>query len=249
MESAVVNSEEVHSERLQLALSLVTALEQGEEGNAENAITELASTCESSLFNEIGQLTRKVHDALCDCSDDTRISDIAEQEIPDAKERLQYVIEKTEDSANRTLDIAEKLLTNSSAFATEAENMKNEWQRFSRREMSVEEFRVLGRRLEEFLDKIDADAEKFRNDITDLMVAQDFQDLTGQVIKQVIDLVQEVESKLVHVIRRKSREYAPVVQPAMDIKAEGPQVGIKKNNREVVNDQDDVDDLLSSLGF
>lgn len=159
-----------------------------------------------------------------------------------------YVIEKTEDSANRTLDIAEKLLVGSGDLAEEAANMKSEWKRFSRREMSVEEFRALSLRLEEFLEKIGGDAENFRKDISDLMMAQDFQDLTGQIIKQVIDLVQEVEVKLVNVIRSADQKSTPVVKPVKDIKAEGPQVN-KVDDANVVNNQDDVDDLLSSLGF
>jgi chemotaxis protein CheZ len=248
MDAATANSEVVNDERLQLALSLVTALEDGNEDEAEKSITELARTYEASLFNEIGQLTRQVHDALSYCGDDERIADIAKHEIPDARERLRYVIEKTEDSANRTLDIAEKLLNDSGVLADEAGKMKTEWQRFSRREMSVEEFRALSHRLEDFLQKIGCDAEKFRSDISDLMVAQDFQDLTGQVIKKVIDLVQEVENKLVSVIRSAGHENTSTVNPVKDIEAEGPQVNAA-NKANVVNNQDDVDDLLSSLGF
>ena len=248
MDAATTNSEVVNDERLQLALSLVTALEQGNEDVAEKSITELTRNYENSLFNEIGKLTRKVHDALGYCGDDARISEIAKHEIPDAQERLRYVIEKTEDSANRTLDIAEKLLNDSGVLADEAGKMKNEWQRFSRREMSVEEFRELSHRLKGFLDKIGCDAENFRSDISDLMVAQDFQDLTGQVIKQVIDLVQEVENKLVSMIRSVGQEKTATVGPVKDTKVEGPQVNaVDKAN--VVNNQDDVDDLLSSLGF
>ncbi len=248
MEAAIATSKEVDDDRLQQALMLVTALEKGEEPTVEKIITDLAGTYNASLFSEIGQLTRQVHDALGFCGDEARISDIAEHEIPDARERLRYVIEKTEHSANRTLDIAEVLLQGSDHLANQAADMKSEWQRFSRREMSVEEFRELSHKLEDFLEKIGSDAKKFRSDISDLMVAQDFQDLTGQVIKQVIDLVQEVEDGLVNVIRNAGQGSTQVKSPHRDIKAEGPQVNpIAKEN--VVNNQDEVDDLLSSLGF
>lgn len=80
------------------------------------------------------------------------------------------------------------------------------------------------------------------------MVAQDFQDLTGQIIKQVIDLVQEVESKLVKVIRNAGQEKLVTVKPGKDIKAEGPQFNAT-DDENIANDQEDVDALLSSLGF
>lgn len=248
MEAVTAKSEVQIDDRLQLALALVSAIENGEERTIERLTTEFARSYECSLFNEIGKLTRQVHDALGFCSDDSRISEIVKHEIPDARERLRFVIEKTEDSANRTLDIAEKLLQDSSVLAVEAGDMKSEWQRFYRREMEVEEFRELSCRLEDFLEKIGCDAEKFRSDISDLMVAQDFQDLTGQIIKQVIDLVQEVEQKLVNVVRRAGQEITPRTMPLKNLKVEGPQVNA--TNREyVVNNQDEVDDLLLSLGF
>ncbi len=90
MEAATASSEVSTDSRLELAQSLVIALQQGDEALTENTITELARSCESSLFNEIGQLARQVHDALGFCGDDERISEIAQNEIPDARERLRY---------------------------------------------------------------------------------------------------------------------------------------------------------------
>ena len=80
------------------------------------------------------------------------------------------------------------------------------------------------------------------------MVAQDFQDLTGQIIKQVIDLVQEVESKLVKVIRNAGQEKLATVKPGKNIKSEGPQFNAT-DDENIANDREDVDALLSSLGF
>lgn len=118
-----------------------------------------------------------------------------------------------------------------------------------KREMNVEEFRELSQQLESFFTRIDEDSNKFRSDISDLMVAQDFQDLTGQIIKQVIDLVVEVESRLVGVIKNAGPEQAEKkVQTVKDIKAEGPQVNAK-GDANIAADQEDVDALLSSLGF
>lgn len=236
-------------ERLNLAEELIDAIRNEDKESIDSTIIQLAHTHETSLFNEIGQITRHVHDALGFCSDNERISEIAKNEIPDARERLQYVIEKTEKSANTTLDIAEELLKDSNALATESEGIQHKWYRFKKREMNVEEFRELSQQLESFFTRIDEDSNKFRSDISDLMVAQDFQDLTGQIIKQVIDLVVEVESRLVGVIKNAGPEQAEKkVQTVKDIKAEGPQVNAK-GDANIAADQEDVDALLSSLGF
>jgi len=248
MEAAIVKSDFNNDERLNLTSSLISALEGGDENAVENIIGRLSQSYEQTLFSEVCKLTRHVHDALGFCTDNERISDMAKHDIPDARERLQYVIEKTEYSANRTLDIAEELLKDSGSLARDAVSMKHEWQRFTRREMSVEEFHELSHSLETFLEKIDDDTEKFRGNISDLMIAQDFQDLTGQIIKQVIDLVQEVESKLVKVIRNAGQEKISSVKSGKDIKAEGPQVNVT-DDENIANDQEDVDTLLSSLGF
>ncbi|NKB37628.1 MAG: protein phosphatase [Gammaproteobacteria bacterium] len=250
MEAAIAKSEEEMEvdERLDLALSLVDALKDGQKDEVDSAISSLAHSYESSLFNEIGQITRHVHDALGFCSDDERISEIAQNEIPDARERLEYVIEKTESSANLTLDIAEEIHKDASTLSTDTAHIKSEWQRFTQREMKLEEFHVFSTELEQFFTRVENDTEKVRSSISDLIMAQDFQDLTGQIIKQVIVLVQEVESRLVGVIKRAGPEKSEAAPALKDIEAEGPQ--IKPEEKEnVANDQEDVDALLSSFGF
>lgn len=235
--------------RLELARSLVQKLEHGDEKGVEQAIGELTRGHESHLFQEIGKLTRELHDSMGFCRGDERIASLSQQEFPDARERLNYVITKTEDSANRTLDIIENLLPVSDALAEQAGDLQQAWQRFVRREMSVDEFRELSARLEKYLGTVGSHAQKIKQDLSDIIMAQDYQDLTGQIIRQVINLVQEVEDKLVNVIRSAKRDIAPPKEkPERDIKAEGPQIN-KEDDPNVMSGQDEVDDLLSSLGF
>lgn len=238
-------------DRLDLAKSLVQSLESGDDVNAEHKIHELTKSYESYIFQEIGKLTRELHDALGFCRDEKRLSDITQNEIPDARDRLNYVITKTEESAHRTLDIIDNLLPISEDLLNESNTMQKDWQRFTRREMNVEEFRELSTELDAFLGTACSHAAKIKSDLNDLMVTQDYQDITGQIIRKVITLVQEVEEKLVGVIRNASFESAKESDTDAKLKsieAEGPQINAEADPN-IMSGQDDVDDLLSSLGF
>jgi chemotaxis protein CheZ len=95
---------------LSLSKDLVVALENGDEANADEILDKIAGLRETQLFQEIGRLTRQLHDTMVSFSLDTTITALAEYEIPDAKERLQYVISMTEQAANQTLTVVEDLL-------------------------------------------------------------------------------------------------------------------------------------------
>jgi chemotaxis protein CheZ len=132
-----------------------------------------------------------------------------------------------------------------------AEKIDQSWQRFRNKEMSVTEFRELAKEIEAYLPTVIAHADKVHNNLSDMVLAQDFQDLTGQVIRQVINLVEEVEDNLINLVKVAGKHQAlpdKVEKEVNPIKAEGPQINAK-DNPNVVQNQDDVDDLLSSLGF
>jgi len=237
-------------ERLVMAKSLVQHLEHGEAAKADKIIEDLASVHESSLFQEIGKLTRELHDALGACRDDKRIASIAEQEMPNARERLDFVIKKTEESAHKTLNAIDESLPLSEHLKQSACEMYQEWDRFTRREMQANEFRALSKKISRFLADVSNDASTIHRSLSDIMMAQDFQDITGQIIKQVIELVQDLESSLVKVITkgREEADHNQTTGHTQNIHAEGPQVN-KENDPDVMSAQDEVDALLSSLGF
>lgn len=236
--------------RLQTARDLVAYLEAGEDTKADEAVQLMASSRQSSLFMEVGRLTRELHDAMKNFELDGRIAGLAEHEIPDAKQRLNYVMQKTEEAANRTLTAVEKLLPVSEQLGTDATNFTNEWQRFTRREMDMAEFKLLSARLAQFLEKIKNDSNTMHGQLSEVLMAQDFQDLTGQVIRRVIAMVTEVENNLVRLIRCAGTGICQVESDAdATLRAEGPQIAGTQETGTRVNGQDDVDDLLSSLGF
>ncbi len=243
---AAVKIQEPIDMRLSLAQSLVTNLEQGNSEEVEYLINNLVNQQESMLFQEVGKLTRQLHDSLMLFGLDERIPDLAENRIPNARERLNFVIEKTEESAHRTLNTVEEALPIAKDLEANGSVMREDWAKFTRREMNAEEFRQMSKRIEGFLESVVEDAQQLNKGLSDVMMAQDFQDITGQIIRQVIDLVQDMEESLVTVIKNTSP--ATKVKDEKDLAAEGPQVN-QEDNPEVMSGQDDVDDLLSSLGF
>lgn len=234
-------------ERVELARSLIEQLEAGDQVEANQTIDKLINIRESQLFQQVGKLTRELHNSIGDCIESDNISSIASEDMINAKERLNYVIEKTEESANRTINAIESTMPISEQLEQEAKQMSTDWEKFKRREMTAEGFRELTKRITTFLESVTQHSTNIHQNVTDILMAQEYQDLTGQTIKQVIDIVERVENSLVDLIKCQGFGECEIDPEQRDIKAEGPQIDSTKNN--VVASQDDVDDLLSSLGF
>jgi chemotaxis protein CheZ len=236
---------------LEIARALVTALETDDDKEAELLLVELTQTQESDLFHEVGKLTRELHDSLSNFNVDPRLVDLTKNDIPDTRERLNYVITTTEEAAHKTLGLIDKTLPLSNSLKLTADNIEQSWHRFRMREMDVNEFRTMSDEIESYLPNVKLHADKIHENLSEMTLAQGFQDLTGQVIRQVIELVEEVQNNLVDLVKiagkhqqSSQKDGKKAVDP---IKAEGPQINKDKPN--VVNNQDEVDDLLSSLGF
>ncbi len=162
-------------------VSFIDAISNQDYQKADNAIENILKKGQGDLFNEVGRVTRKLHDSVRSFKDalDPRIKDMANLEVPDAIDRLNFVIEKTEDAANKTMGIVEKHL------------------------MQMDELSANIRRLNgpddavNFLKNYKNDLE---DDLSELITTQSFQDLTGQTIKKVIRLVGDLEEELVRMI-------------------------------------------------
>lgn len=232
------------------ARALVESLERGNAPEVSRLMDEIARMRESSLFQELGRLTRDLHDALNNFRLDSRIANLAEKDIPDAKERLNYVITMTEQSAHRTLNAVEDSLPVIERIDSSTTVLRQNWQRFLRRELDARQFRDLAQEVDRNLEATAADAKRVRANLNDVLMAQDFQDITGQMIRRVIGLVQQLEGDLVELVRISGTRLQQVetATQATGTKLEGPQLP-GKGGAEIVQNQDDVDALLSSLGF
>ncbi|NLZ78588.1 MAG: protein phosphatase CheZ [Gammaproteobacteria bacterium] len=244
------------------APQLQQSLEQGDLEAAAQIIAQISQVRESALYREVGRLTRELHTAIIDFDIDPSNPHAKEMsQITDASERLQYVVTLTDDAANSALDLVEQSAPLVTYISYEAQSLIEDWQRFMRRDMQAEEFRVLAKRVADFLSRSLHDSDQLSANLNAIMMAQGFQDLTGQVIKRVMTLIADIETNLVKlcVMAGQVDRVAGIEHSSEDLRkkhtkdknssaGEGPQMHAQTRD-DVVTDQVDVDDLLSSLGF
>lgn len=243
---------------LEQAKSLVQMLENGEQDQANELVASIYESDGNPMLKEIGTLTRDLHDSLKHFNIDQRMTEIARAEIPDARDRLQYVIDKTELAANKTMDAVEYCLPIADNLHECLQQVRPQWNELMHGRIELSDFKALCHRIDELLVQVEGDSTELRGQLTEILMAQDFQDLTGQIIRRVITLVNEVEDRLVEILTvfsdNKPEEQTQVLPEPSDKKikqsseAEGPILD-PEQREDAVSSQDEVDDLLSSLGF
>ncbi len=244
----------VSEDTLAHAEALVREMRAGNEAQVTNLLNLINTAREEGIYHEVGKMTRQLHDSLNSFTQETRLDELTEDEIPDARARLRHVITLTQKSADRSLGAVEKTLPKCDQLSARIAKLGNSWQNFKRREMSIDQFRNLSTELEAFFTDAEQDTADIRDGLNEIMMAQDFQDLTGQIISRVIELVEEVEGNLVELVRITGTKFSGTEEKDVgkdkkpDIEAAGPAIpGVGKSD--LVSGQDEVDDLLSSLGF
>ena len=237
---------------LEQAKSLVEFLETDQQEKADELIAEIQNPINSELFAEIGKLTRQLHDSLTNFQLDSRLNDLATADIPDAKERLNYVITRTEEAANKTMDAVESIFPVVEKISDQVRAVNPSWTKLMNNEIELQEFKSLCVDIDNLLVTTGTETSQIHSLMTDVLMAQDFQDLTGQVIRKVIDLVREVEESLINMLTAFGISAENIQENAKpkvgENLVEGPIVNTEERD-DVVEGQDDVDDLLSSLGF
>lgn len=197
------------------------------------------------VFNRIGVMTRQLHDTLRELGYDRSLQEAAHA-IPDARQRLTYIAEMTEQAASKVLnatDIAKPIQDRTEAAARA---LQARWDRLYANQMSPEEFRVLAGETRGFLGDVAQGSRETGAQLMEIMMAQDFQDLTGQVIKKVVDLAQGLEKQLLQVLIEAMPAERKAEAP--DTLMNGPVINAVGRD-DVVSSQEQVDDLLESLGF
>lgn len=210
------------------------------------AVEVVADAGSEVAYNRIGQLTRQVHDTLRELGVDSALQEVA-QAMPDARQRLTYIAQMTEQAASRVLNATDIAKPIQDRIEVESGVLQARWDRLYANQLSVDEFKALVAETRSFIGNV-ADSSRATNaQLLEIMMAQDFQDLTGQVIKKVVDMAHTLETQLLQVLI----EVAPP-----DVKIDKKSAGLmngpvvsSEGRDDVVTTQGQVDDLLESLGF
>ena len=199
----------------------------------------------AAMYNRLGQMTRQLHDTLRELGLDAALQD-AVQAMPDARERLDYVALMTEQAASRVLNATDIARPLQDRVQHGAQALRARWDQLFAGEVSVDEFRLLSAETRDFLAQTEGDSRAINAQLMAIMMAQDFQDLTGQVIKRLLSAAQSLEAQLLQVLL----ETAPpgVRAERAGSLMNGPVIDGKARD-DVVTSQRQVDDLLESLGF
>lgn len=211
------------------------AFEAGDESEFEDTLRDMGQLDEQAAAHKLAEVARAsdtMFMALARFRTDSRLAALAHREIPDARLRLEHVLSMTQDAANRTLDLIER----SAPLASASVRSANELLATLDERSHVD----IRRHLEETRDNFEA----VRINLSEVMLAQSFQDLTGQILRGVQRLIGEVETALGEIARVTGGQHSTESAPTG---LEGPAVpGVTHN---AVTAQSDVDDLIAGLGI
>lgn len=201
--------------------------------------------CPEHVYAKLGQMTRSLHNLLRELGLDNALQRVA-KEIPDNRERLNYIAAMTAQAAERTLNAAENAQPIQQGLGETAKELAARWDRLFAKQLGVTEFKSLVQDTHDYLKRVPSQTEATNAQLMEIILAQDFQDLTGQVIKKVLEAAQNLESQLLALLLETTpEEKRQGVRPDL---LEGPV--IRASGREdVVTSQEQVDELLESLGF
>ncbi|MEO8124248.1 MAG: protein phosphatase CheZ [Burkholderiales bacterium] len=201
-------------------------------------VPQRAPGASAEVYRQLGQLTRLLHDALEQLGVMPQLQ-IAADGLSDARSRLNYVARKTGEAAEKVLNSVDAAKLEQSRIAGQARRIGGAIVADPTRALSAAA-------VMDFASEIEAATARIDRHLTDIMLAQDFHDLTGQVVAKVVTLAADLEDNLVKLLL----QAAPVDAPrAAELGAlHGPVVDAAGRS-DVVSCQGEVDDLLASLGF
>jgi chemotaxis protein CheZ len=214
---------------------------------AETAVqsTSAPQSGNEEMYEQIGQITRKMHNALRDMGYDKSLERVADA-IPDARDRLSYIASLTKGAADRVLnaiDVAQPLQDD---LSSNSKTLSERWNLLYANQLSTEEFKQLANDTRQYLNQVPQQTHETSTQLLEIVMAQDFQDLTGQVIKKMMDMFKTLEAEMLNLLVEFSPEHK---KGALDSSLlNGPAIN-QEGNPDVMSNQQQVDDLLDSLGF
>ncbi|WGG51865.1 protein phosphatase CheZ [Rugamonas sp. DEMB1] len=195
------------------------------------------------MFERLGGIVRLLHDSLRELGYDKALTEASSQ-IVDAQDRLEYVASLTEQAANKVLNTLDDGMPAQDQLSKKSKEMENRWSELFAGKLSLDEFKQLAGDSKSFAQAVTEATEAEKARLLEIMMAQDFQDITGQLIKKVVTITKTVEHELAELLR----DNAP---PAVREKIAQKEVSLMSGPSApaVALNQDNVDDLLADLGF
>ena len=190
------------------------------------------------VFQQLGNITRVLHDTMQQLGVMPKLQ-TATEGLPDARSRLSYIATKTADAANKVLNTVD-------AAKIEHRQIADATRRMAQLIVADPVKAVASGAIMNFVQEVETSTKRIDDHLTDIMMAQDFHDLTGQVVAKVVTLANDLEDSLVKLLIQVVPEgVREQVDPSV---LNGPVVN-PEGRTDVVTDQGEVDDLLASLGF
>ena len=201
-----------------------------------------ADATDKPMFDRLGGIVRLLHDSLRELGYDKALSDASSQ-IIDAQDRLEYVASLTEQAANKVLNTLDDGMPAQDALSKQAKDMDARWGALFAGKLNLDQFKCLAGDSRQFARIVTAATEAEKARLLDIMMAQDFQDITGQLIKKVVTITKTVEHELAVLLRDNAPPALREKLLAKPVLMSGPALP------SAALDQDNVDDLLADLGF
>jgi len=224
---------------------LLDAIERNDDAAVDAGMVALVRNHDESLFAHVARLTRGLHQAVVELRLDEQLATFAGDQIPDARSRLDYVMKVTETAAHRTLDLVDQARTVTDGLEQAVSHLGEAETVLSTAPPDVANVGVL---IAEVASTLRTHGAFLRQTLSELSQAQEYQDISSQIIRRVITLVRNVETALLELLRASGGGLQSVpTRPIQALTGELPGPAVPGNDPSA--SQQDADELLASLGF
>jgi chemotaxis protein CheZ len=236
--------DEVSAQRVDTATPTQAA--PASEAAQDSGAAEQEDQSDKPMYERLGGIVRMLHDSLRELGYDRSLETVATQ-INDAQGRLEHIASLTEQAANKVLNTVDTCMPEQEDLGKDAKNMEDRWAGLFAGKLSIEEFKKLAGDSKEFAGRVLASTDSEKARLLDIMMAQDFQDITGQLIKKIVTITNQVERELAQLLKDNA---PPEVKAQLAAEASKPVELMQGPSAPgTALAQDDVDSLLADLGF